>query len=36
MLYSSLAYTGKGALVGIGVLAAGAVVLALGRLKSRA
>jgi basic amino acid/polyamine antiporter, APA family len=36
MLYSSLAYTGKGALVGVGVLASGAVVLALGRLKSRA
>jgi amino acid transporter len=36
MLYSSLAYTGKGALVGVGVLAAGAVLLALGQLKSRA
>jgi hypothetical protein len=30
MLYSSLAYTGKGALVGVGVLAAGAVVLLVG------
>lgn len=36
MLYSSLAYTGTGALVGVAVLAAGAVVLVLGRLKSRA
>jgi hypothetical protein len=31
MLYSSLAYTGRGALVGVGVLAAGAVVMLLGR-----
>jgi amino acid transporter len=29
LLYSSLAYTGLGALVGLGVLATGAVVLAL-------
>jgi hypothetical protein len=27
MLYSSIAYTGKGALVGVGVLAVGAVVM---------
>jgi APA family basic amino acid/polyamine antiporter len=31
MLYSSLAYTGRGALVGVGVLAAGGVVMLLGR-----
>jgi len=30
MLYSSLAYTGLGALVGVGVLAAGAIVILIG------
>src|SRR5229473_1981561 len=36
LLYSSLAYTGVGALVGVGVLAAGAVVMLFGRLGARA
>jgi uncharacterized membrane protein len=31
LLYASLAYTGSGVLVGIGVLAAGAVVLVLSK-----
>jgi amino acid transporter len=34
MLYSSLAYTGKGALVGVGVLAVGAVLVIVNRSKS--
>jgi len=34
MLYSSLAYTGKGALVGVGVLAVGAVLVIFNRSKS--
>jgi hypothetical protein len=34
MLYSSLAYTGKGALVGVGVLAVGAVLVIVNRRKS--
>jgi basic amino acid/polyamine antiporter, APA family len=36
MLYSSLAYTGKGAWVGVGVLATGAVVLLVGNRGRRA
>jgi basic amino acid/polyamine antiporter, APA family len=36
LLYSSLVYHGKHALVGLGVLAVGALVLLVGRLKSRA
>jgi amino acid transporter len=35
LLYSSLAYTGRGALVGVGVLAAGVPLLLLGRLRQR-
>jgi amino acid transporter len=35
LLYSSLAYTGRGALVGVGVLALGVPVLLLGRFKQR-
>jgi amino acid transporter len=31
MLYSSLAYTGKGALVGVGVLALGVLLLLIGK-----
>lgn len=34
MLYSSLAYTGRGALVGVGVLAVGAVLVVFNRRKS--
>jgi hypothetical protein len=36
MLYSSLAYTGVGALFGVGVLALGAVVMLLGQRAVRA
>jgi len=36
LLYSSLAYTGVGALVGVGVLATGAVVMLFGRQRARA
>jgi len=36
LLYSSLAYTGVGALVGVGVLATGAVVMLFGRRGARA
>jgi amino acid transporter len=36
LLYSSLAYTGKGALVGVGVLAAGVPLLLIGRMRQRA
>jgi amino acid transporter len=35
LLYSSLAYTGMGALVGVGVLAAGIPLLVIGRIKQR-
>ena len=34
MLYSSLAYSGKGALVGVGVLAVGAVLVIVNRRQS--
>jgi len=36
MLYSSLAYTGAGALVGVGVLATGAIVMLLGTRGAKA
>jgi basic amino acid/polyamine antiporter, APA family len=36
MLYSSLAYTGAGALVGLGVLAAGGIIMVLGNRRERA